>query len=393
MKLLPALLALVVWFSACAKTENTEITFSTTKAELIVSADGGLDTIFISSPLIWSARSSAHWVTIVADSLYPKGELRINTSASNIESERSAEILIFSGAETFKIPVTQEPFVHPAFRNPDLGPLVISSGSETFDTLINQENLMIARIKSCGEEPESNSHNIVLLNEKSSKVIANWNHINSQTGEWAGINRSPSNYLVPNHANSTDDDCNEAKTLNTILVKKYGDWDHQHSNGFIVAPGPETYVAGTEKIIIDLYYDSEQTHIPTSAELTAAYGISGNALLEWDKSLFNLDIQIHTRENTHLAHNLELSPDFADQWLRIEIPLDQMKGWNSEKKVIRYDQILRHLITEISFTAETSNRLVYRNLNMSGFSDSTPKLFKELEIRIKRIELVRNKFD
>lgn len=390
MKLSVLLLALAFYFSACAKTVLNDHEFSFDPNELNIPADGQIDTILIESPTIWTARSSANWIKVTGDSLFPSGKLILETSPSLLETERNTEIQLYAGAETLKLPVVQQAYVHPAFRDPDLGPLEMVNGNEKFDTLINTSNLMIARISGCGDNPGSNSHNVILLNESTSRVIANWNHISSQSGEWEGVHQDASAYQIPNKASAIDQECSGVKTLNMILVKKYGDWDHQHSNGLIVVPGQDLYLAGAEKIIIDLYYDSQLSHIPQAADLTAAYGVSGAALQDWDKSRFNLDIQIHTQENTHLALNLELEASFADQWLRVEIPISQLAGWNADKKPLKYDQVIRHQIKEISFTAETSNRLVYRNLNMSGFSENTPKLFKELGIRIKRIEIVRN---
>lgn len=257
-------------------------------------------------------------------------------------------------------------------------------------TPVISEPISISEINACGNAPYYRSHNLPLMNADYSSVIAIWNHVDHTISEWEGISQSKTAYNLTTSASSTASDCNDVSVFEGILVKKYGDWDHQHANGYILERRDVTlFMNHVDRLLLDLYYDASKSSIPDLEAIAEAYGMTVQDTRVWDKGLFNLDIQIHTRQGGRAAYNIELTEDMADKWLRIEIPIESMEITTSAGGQTSLSSILRHEVKNISIAAETGNRLVYRNLNPNGFNADTPKLFKELGIRIKRLEIHR----
>jgi hypothetical protein len=245
--------------------------------------------------------------------------------------------------------------------------------------------------RDCNLKTKTSPQNIVLLSDSINAIYSTWNHIDAITDQWDGLTKPASNYAVSKQPATFSNSCFKGPVFSTILVKKYGDWEHQHANGYVLKPlGNDVSIGSVYKIFIDLYYDSELSNIPDLTKIKSVYGdlLSDEQIKNWDNGLFNLDIQIFTQNKNTLAFNLTLKREMADKWLRIEIPLKNMQGWNKEKKPIEYKDIATETIQAINLTAETKSRLVYRNLDTKNFNiETTPKLFKEIAFRIKRFEL------
>jgi hypothetical protein len=394
-RFIPIFLWISVLHVSCNEnTEEVQLPILTISSDsLAIGSIGGSLELEVMSEMLWTVVDTSKWCTADGDKAIGKGKITIVIDENLNEFPRETFLFIYAGAEEAKVKIYQAPFIHPSLLPLNLDPVVIVKGNETFDTLTKQP-IVIAEIMNCGDVPNSNSHNVVLLNATTSRISVTWSHISSTTGEWEGVSKQPSAYQVSSKLNAVDATCKSVPTYNAILVKKYGDWDHQHANGFFFAPLEQNvYMRGLDKIMIDFYYDLDQTVIPTLDEIGKAYGLGGSDLLNWDKGLFNFDIQINTVENTHAAFNLALEPSMGNKWLRIEIPTAALKCWNSGNKAISYASMERHKLSNISISAETGNRLVYRNINGAGFNTNTPKLFKEIAFKIKRFELVRKELD
>lgn len=238
---------------------------------------------------------------------------------------------------------------------------------------------------------KTSPQNIVLLSDSINAIYGTWNHIDTINNQWDGLTKPASNYAVSKQTTVFPNSCFKGPVFSGIFVKKYGDWQNQHANGYVLKPLENDVTIGSvNKIFIDIYYDSELSSIPDFDKIKSVYGhlLSNEQIKNWDNGLFNLDIQISTQNKNTLAVNLTLKREMADKWLRIEIPLKNMQGWNPEKKPIEYKDIATDTVETIYLTAETKSRLVYRNLDNKNFNiETTPKLFKEIAFRIKRFEL------
>jgi hypothetical protein len=243
----------------------------------------------------------------------------------------------------------------------------------------------------CNSKSKTSPQNIVLLSDSINAINGTWNHINTVSDEWNGVTKAIGNYAVSKQSTVFSNSSYKGSVFSSILVKKYGDWEHQHANGYVIKPlGNDVSIGSVNKIFLDIYYDSELSNIPDLDKIKSVYGhlLSDKQIENWDNGLFNLDIQIQTNNKNTLAMNITLKRKLADKWLRIEVPLKSMQCWNDEKKHIDYKDIAAETIQAINLTAETKSRFVYRNLDPKNFNiETTPKLFKEIAFRIKRFEL------
>lgn len=294
-------------------------------------------------------------------------------------------------AETPKQTIQQEQPKNDDTSTPE--DIVIVEGFELFNSLLTSEQLNIFEITNCGDTPSANSSHIVLLNSEHAINGDTWNHIDDNNSAWDGVTKLASDYGISRTANGSDVSCNDVATYNSILVKKYGDWDQQHANGYYVNSATAVTFAKLDTLIFDIYYDSALSNLPSTADIKAAYGnLTDEQLSEWDDGEFQLNIQLDdSTGNFHAALNLSLASDYADKWLRIEAPVSQLEIWRSsgyDSFSSDYDELSTKTFSKVGFVAETKNRAVYRGYDQDGFNiDSTPKLFKEIAFRVKRFDI------
>jgi hypothetical protein len=262
---------------------------------------------------------------------------------------------------------------------------------ENFKLLPESSNLRFFEIIDCNLKSKTYPQNIVLIGDNINAVNGTWNHINSINEEWKGVTKAAVNYAVSKQSIVNSKTSFKEPVFSSILVKKYGDWDHQHANGYVLKPFENNIPIGSiNKLFLDIYYDSELSSIPDLNQIKSVYGhlLSDAQIENWDNGLFNLDIQIQTNSKNTLSINVTLKREMADKWLRIEVPLKNMESRNNEKKPIEFKDITTDTIQAINLTAETKSRLVYRNLDPKNFNiETSPKLFKEIAVSIKRFEL------
>ncbi len=265
---------------------------------------------------------------------------------------------------------------------------------ENFKLLSESSELRFFEIINCNLKSKTSPQNIVLISDSINAVSGTWNHINTINEEWNGVTKAAVNYAVSKQSTVLSNSNFKGPVFSSILVKKYGDWEHQHANGYVIKPFENNISIGSiTKIFLDIYYDSELSSIPDLNQIKSVYGhfLSDAQIENWDNGLFNLDIQIQTNNKNTLAMNVTLTREMADKWLRIEVPLKNMEAWNKDKKAIEFNDINKDTIQEILLIAETKSRLVYRNLDTKNFNlETTPKLFKEIAVRIKQFELEKN---
>ena len=279
------------------------------------------------------------------------------------------------------------------------------SNTKSIDTEKLQENLKLLsetnglrffEIINCNLKSITSPQNIVLIDDNTNAVIETWNHINTINEEWKGLTKAAGNYKVSQQSTVNSNTGIKEPVFSSVLVKKYGDWDHQHANGYVIKPVENSIpVSSINKLFLDIYYDSKLSSIPSLEQIKSVYGhlLSEEQIKNWDNGLFNLDIHIYTQNKNTLALNVTLTREMSNKWLRIEVPLKNMESRNNEKKPIEFKDLTTDTIQAINLTAETKSRLVYRNLDTKNFStETTPKLFKEIAVSIKRFELEKNNF-
>lgn len=263
--------------------------------------------------------------------------------------------------------------------------------NENFLPIFSRNNLNIYQINNCGYFSKTNIKNITLLDGKH-PINGAWNHIDNGPA-WQGLSKPVSHYKIDRLATTHDISCNNVATYNNVLVKKYGDWTHQHGNGFSIKSQSSLTFSELKSLTLDIYYDSEKSHLPTRKDIAAAYPtLTKKQLAEWDEGIFQLKIQLSDKTgNFHAAVNLALPPNMANKWLRIEIPVESLDIWRSEgytKFDIDLAELSDKTFDKVNFVAETKNLKVYRNYDNQGFNIvSTAKLFKEIAFRIKHLEI------
>ncbi len=272
-------------------------------------------------------------------------------------------------------------------------PANVNEGLETFTSLSNENYLEISEIGNCGDTPSENSSNIILVDANTPINGDVWSHIDENATAWDGVVKTAADYTITRESNGLDADCNDAPTYNSILVKKYGDWDQQHGNGYFATPAENSTFSQLDTLIFDVYYDALNSSIPTQEAIELAFDdLTSEQYEEWDNGMFTLEIQLtDTTGDYHAALNLNLPVEYANKWLRVEIPVEFMETWRTsgyDKFDATFSDLSDKIFEKIGLVAETKNRLVYRNYNQDGFDvDSTSKLFKEIAIRVKRLEV------
>ncbi|BCE00979.1 cellulase family glycosylhydrolase [Marinicellulosiphila megalodicopiae] len=279
----------------------------------------------------------------------------------------------------------------------NFGTIVMPAGDESYSSLNdNYAQYDLFEIVNCGVNPTYIYGDYSSVTSASGASFGDtWNHIDSTTGQWAGIAKQPSDYAIATSLSSNAANCNNQSTLNNILVKKFGDWDMQHANGFnIIVPNDPTY-ADLNMLVMDIFVDSSNSVLPTPAEISATFGsvMSQSDINEMTDGQFHVDVQL-TSDNAYSA-SIDLTLDVAtqlDKWIRVEVPVQDMTFWqdvNYNRVGQNWADMKNMTVNTISFVAETKNRLVYRNYNQNGFDANTaPKLFKEQAIQIKYIEII-----
>ncbi len=263
---------------------------------------------------------------------------------------------------------------------------------------------------------------------------------------WSNLALSWNNplYDLANLEASEDGDCNGLLTKTGILVTKYADWHHQHSNEFVPPLLDENKTfADIDSVILEFKLNSENTEIYSSQELETIYAdklaevhaVVQTSLaqseeaetdpefsprddidltdfdfsrLDQEKAVVAVSVQNAETgaENVQAERYIEIAPsEHADRWIRVTIPfasMDFFTGEVWEKTPTTVEQqastvINRlHIVGEILGTGEEETQYgdVLRNYIGSPGNDALynsldiPETFKEMSLTIKKIEVV-----
>ena len=178
-------------------------------------------------------------------------------------------------------------------------------------------------------------------------------------------------------------------TYRAILVKKLHTWNNTHANGL------ETRIDGVpisevDHLVVELKLHSSRSFIPSLKQIRTAYPrLTRRQLRSLDKSMANIDLVFSAGE---LRSNKVLTIDpvkYADQWIRITIPMEEMNYYREvdyKRTYTTYHAAKNHRYTGLVINAESQNRKTVQHL-MDGKVGAVP-LFKELDISIRRIDYV-----
>ena len=229
--------------------------------------------------------------------------------------------------------------------------------------------------------------------------LGGWSHIFTHPENFPGVNKAPSRYRV-------DESCfNQSPIPNfeTILVKKYGDWNQQHANG-LISPVPDPSIKVSEVSSLDIYFRINllNTKIPNLDTLAQKYSkhLTPSELENLDDSKANLAFAFVGQGNhsageavLHLESYVSIdTAELSDQWIHLNIPLESMSVYQLQNYV-RTDVSLLESgespIHHLRINPETKSGKVVRNFIQDQWDDSMPEIYKEMSVSIAFIGVTR----
>lgn len=264
------------------------------------------------------------------------------------------------------------------------------------------EGYTVENIDNCGVNVAASDNAFPIFNNITN-LMGGWSHI-SDTPQYANLAMEPSAYAFADFGASADASCNELQSYNAILVKKYADWDAQHSSGLTAEFLAQDIQFGeVDEIVLELKVNSNGSSIPTLAEIEALYGeyLTDTQLANWDHGKINLGITLyaegHDDQTTATVSGLriiELDEEvYFDEWVRVTIPADSLY-WYSEMSYSRTALATGAwedgTVLGLRINPETKTEVVLRNFIADDWETLSPapeEMFKEMDISIKNIEL------
>jgi hypothetical protein len=276
-----------------------------------------------------------------------------------------------------------------------------SHSTENATPLKNHPAYSVFALNHCGEnisaEPKTYrlfaDYEVDLQNQ----VIPNltgWNHTsNGNTDEWKSLSLNAAEYNNPNKGNANES-CNDIDTLDMILLKKYADWNHQHSNGFeFHIPAQTIYFEQIKSIVIDLKIHSAKTILPSMPSLENTYSpyVPAGILKELDSSLVNIGFTFSDDTTLKASTIIELDQNLLfDRWIRVKINMRDLRFYSEINYVETKKTFLdlhKSNIRSVLVEAETRAGGVLRN-HIDSWNPTTPETFKEINLSFKKIEFM-----
>ncbi len=274
------------------------------------------------------------------------------------------------------------------------------SSKESAEVITTNPKYTIAKIDNCGVgiSPPAKTYSLIAdygFNSSGQNFpnVGGWNHVaNGDPKEWKNIKLNPTEYAI-NSKGVANPSCNNVDALNVILVKKYANWDHQHSNGlqkFLAADGQ--MFGDITAIVVDLKINSAKTSLATFQNLKntyGAYGVSDNTIRSMDGGMVNIGLTFSDNSTLKASIIIELDQNMLfDEWVRVTIDMNKMDFY-SENNYVRTPkprtELDQALITTMNFMGETRTGSVLRGA-INNWNDTVPETFKEMDLSIKKIE-------
>lgn len=286
---------------------------------------------------------------------------------------------------------------------------------ETTTFAASRVGYTVSKINNCGvSSPESEMSTVVF--DSDTNGITGWSHIRtsapynllSYSGDWA-------QYNVPGPV-TIDASCNDTNTQKVSLVKKYANWDQQHSNGIepSIVSANKTF-ADIQSIVIEFKLNGSVSAIPSKDEVMQKYGdvLTDTEYDQLDKYMAAFSV-IVMDQNGGNASSLSLQAEryveldqttMADQWLKIVIPFEEMNLFTTQDYARSNANIENHasvvadrlqIVAETYGTRDDINNVgwVIRNFlseqewtALAGEA-SYEETFKEISLTIKKVEVI-----
>ncbi len=153
----------------------------------------------------------------------------------------------------------------------------------------------IETIENCVNELDEAKGNALVLFNGHKNALTGWSHVKN-SAEFKGLHLPVDNYGIAATNSQPDKSCQGANTYQAVLVKKYADWDRQHSNGIEPQFLSEKITFGkVDSIVFEVKVNSAKTFIPDPAKIKALYGSyikSDEELNAWDAGKVNFAITL-----------------------------------------------------------------------------------------------------
>jgi len=266
------------------------------------------------------------------------------------------------------------------------------------------EGYSIELINNCGVDVPNISPLAYTIMQDDINSLRGWSHIRKNNGseEFTAAKLEDEDYKITKDHYLIDKSCNDVKTQSAVLLKKHSDWDHQHANGF----EPKFFdkrlmLSNIDKIVLDIKLHKEGTSIPTVEDLRKAYGeiLTKEQLMTLDQGKANIAVTIfeamalnQSISSLNADSFIEIDQEkYFDKWIRITINVDKMNYYTE----ISYnatpadrDDYKSLAIKGLRLNPENNTGDVLRNFITDSWSKELPELFKELNISIKKIEII-----
>ena len=206
-----------------------------------------------------------------------------------------------------------------------------------------------------------------IIQGPSKNFNASWNHIAGYPAEFTNALKQPNtayNVSPLSSKHVANAECNNDKTFNAVLVKKFHHWDRQHANGIKRLQLGGTATSDIQSLVIDMKLKSS-SYIPTALEINTAFPELKDNAAKIDNSMAVLNFAFGAGVSKRVYIDQAL---FADKWIRITIPANTLG---------------RGILTELNLTAEVSTGTTVMNLNNG--TPGTNWLFKEVDFSIHQI--------
>ncbi|MCJ8313749.1 MAG: hypothetical protein HRU38_16695 [Saccharospirillaceae bacterium] len=266
------------------------------------------------------------------------------------------------------------------------------------------EGYSIELINNCGVDVPNISKLAYTIMQDEKNSLRGWSHIrkNNGSGEFSAVKLEDDDYKISKDHYQVDESCNNVKTQGAVLLKKHSDWDHQHANGF----EPKFFdnrlmLSNIDKIVLDIKLHKEGTSIPTLKDLKNAYGdiLTKEQLNTLDQGKANIAVTIFEAmalnqgtSSLNADKFIVIDQDqYFDQWIRITIDADKMNYYTEisyHATPANKDDYKDLAIKGLRLNPENHTGDVLRNFITDSWTKELPELFKELNISIKKIEII-----
>ncbi|BCE03254.1 PKD domain-containing protein [Marinicellulosiphila megalodicopiae] len=293
-----------------------------------------------------------------------------------------------------------------AANNP---PADVPDGDESYILNSSRANFDVYDIQNCGKNQVMKSGNRFVVNGNGVR-FGGWSSPNDNSTDksaFIGYLRSAdfSVYNMANDYNGFADDCNNVRTLNDILLKKFNMWGNQHPTGIqLWINDNKMRMADIDTVVVDMRINSALTVLPTMQEIKNTYaGILTSAQVEdMDDSEYHANLILNLGRNpgenegeNQALVDLHFTRNDLDKWMRVRIPIEKFRTYytlNYQDQSRSLAQLANLTVGVVTFMGETKTRKVAQNYGVNNI-ESIPKLFKEMPIEIKSIELSRQEND